>query len=224
MTRSSTTTRSLTYLIALGDVARRQALHDSCVVVGLLEAMSMVLTVKNLVIFAVVKGLAPWSLRYVLLTGRRAGTPRRTTRLPVVPGPSPPRKLQGSSAPAARRRPSASLTTRRSRAVQLSSQRLRCNEEWQTSATASDISPYSKPLTSCRSAMAVESIVEAGSGGGTTQGGCRRLWTAPTTQRCRARARVRRQLLCNGHPKSVTCSGNLSRSSQTQFLTQNPIV
>ena len=44
MTRSSTTTRSLTYLIALGDVARRQALHDSCVVVGLLEAMSMVLT------------------------------------------------------------------------------------------------------------------------------------------------------------------------------------
>ena len=61
MTRSSTTTRSLTYLIALGDVARRQALHDSCVVVGLLEAMSMVLTVKNLVIFAVVKGLAPWA-------------------------------------------------------------------------------------------------------------------------------------------------------------------
>ena len=61
MTRSSTTTRSLTYLIALGDVARRQALHDSCVVVGLLEAMSMVLTVKNLVIFKVVKGLAPWA-------------------------------------------------------------------------------------------------------------------------------------------------------------------
>ena len=61
MTRSSTTTRSLTYLIALGDVARRQALHDSCVVVGLLEAMSMVLTVKNLMIFAVVKGLAPWA-------------------------------------------------------------------------------------------------------------------------------------------------------------------
>ena len=61
MTRSSTTTRSLTYLIALGDVARRQALHDSCVVVGLLEAMSMVLTVKNLVILQVVKGLAPWA-------------------------------------------------------------------------------------------------------------------------------------------------------------------
>ena len=61
MTRSSTTTRSLTYLIALGDVARRQALHDSCVVVGLLEAMSMVLTAKILVIFKVVKGLAPWA-------------------------------------------------------------------------------------------------------------------------------------------------------------------
>ena len=61
MTRSSTTTRSLTYLIALGDVARRQALHDSCVVVGLLEAMSMVLTVKNLVICKVVKGVAPWA-------------------------------------------------------------------------------------------------------------------------------------------------------------------
>ena len=61
MTQSSTTTRSLTYLIALGDVARRQALHDSCVVVGLLEAMSMVLTVKNLVICKVVKGLAPWA-------------------------------------------------------------------------------------------------------------------------------------------------------------------
>ena len=51
MTRSSTTTRFLTYLIALGDVARRQALHDSCVVVGLLEAMSMVLTVKILAIW-----------------------------------------------------------------------------------------------------------------------------------------------------------------------------
>ena len=61
MTRSSTTTRSLTYLIALGDVARRQALHDSCVVVGLLEAMSMVLTVKILAILPVVKGLAPWA-------------------------------------------------------------------------------------------------------------------------------------------------------------------
>ena len=61
MTRSSTTTRSLTYLIALGDVARRQALHDSCVVVGLLEAMSMVLTVKNLVLCQVLKGLAPWA-------------------------------------------------------------------------------------------------------------------------------------------------------------------
>ena len=61
MTRSSTTTRSLTYLIALGDVARRQALHDSCVVVGLLEAMSMVLTVKILVICMVLKGVAPWA-------------------------------------------------------------------------------------------------------------------------------------------------------------------
>ena len=61
MTRSSTTTRSLTYLIALGDVARRQALHDSCVVVGLLEAMSMVLTVKILVLCQVLKGLAPWA-------------------------------------------------------------------------------------------------------------------------------------------------------------------
>ena len=41
MTRSSTTSRSLTYLIALGDVARRQALHDSYVVVSLLKVVSV---------------------------------------------------------------------------------------------------------------------------------------------------------------------------------------
>jgi hypothetical protein len=31
----------LTYVPALGDVARRQALHDSCVVVSLLKAVSV---------------------------------------------------------------------------------------------------------------------------------------------------------------------------------------
>ena len=39
--RTSTASRSLTYLLALGDVARRQALHDSCVVVSLLKAVSV---------------------------------------------------------------------------------------------------------------------------------------------------------------------------------------
>ena len=36
-------------------------MHDSCVVVGLLKAIPIVLTVKILVIFEVAKGLAPWA-------------------------------------------------------------------------------------------------------------------------------------------------------------------
>ena len=51
----------MTYLIALGDVARRQALHDSYVVVSLLKAIPIELTVKILAIFKVAKGLAPWA-------------------------------------------------------------------------------------------------------------------------------------------------------------------
>ena len=36
-------------------------MHDSCVVVSLLEGISIVLTVKILVIFKVAMGLAPWA-------------------------------------------------------------------------------------------------------------------------------------------------------------------
>ena len=36
-------------------------MHDSCVVVSLLKAIPIVLTVKILVIFKVLKGLAPWA-------------------------------------------------------------------------------------------------------------------------------------------------------------------
>ena len=36
-------------------------MHDSCVVVSLLKAVSILLTVKILVIFTLAKDLAPWA-------------------------------------------------------------------------------------------------------------------------------------------------------------------
>ena len=59
MTRSCTTSRSLTSCIALGDVARNAALHDSVTLSCLLKAFSLQLESKILAILPVAKGLAP---------------------------------------------------------------------------------------------------------------------------------------------------------------------
>ena len=50
-TRSSTTSRSLTYIIALGDVARNAALHDSVTLSCLLKAFCLQSELKTLAIF-----------------------------------------------------------------------------------------------------------------------------------------------------------------------------